>query len=323
MKMLFNIKIPKRDTAPETTLHTHIVYKNEESLKTKPYIFMIPGGPGANHSNYSDYDCLQEEANIIYYDPRGCGLSDKGDPSTYSMDNNIDDIHHIIQELNLDQVIILGKSCGAMNALGFTLRYPHQVSRLILAAGAPSYAFLETAKAHVLEKGTAEQIRVCDTLWSGAFKNQEETDHYFAVMKPFYSWKVRHNEPVDRPAPLYPYSYDALNEGFRTQIWKFDFEDQLATVQCTTLILVGEEDWITSPIYSKQMAQSIPNSKLIIFEKSDHSMESDVPDHYFGAISAFIPQISLEKKTDLLFFREPKQDTVQDALCHFSTEWKL
>ncbi|RUR19303.1 alpha/beta fold hydrolase [Legionella sp. km535] len=314
MKKIAHIKVPSRGTVPETTIYTHITYESEESLKTKPYLLMIPGGPGANHSNYSDYDCLQEKANIIYYDPRGCGLSAKGDPSTYTMDNNIDDIHHIIRELNLDQVIVLGKSCGAMHALGFTIRYPDQVSRLILAAGAPSHAFLETGKSIVLEKGTEEQIKVCETLWSGSFKNQEEVDHYFSVMKPFYSWKIRHNEPVDRPAPLYPYSFDALNQGFRTQVWRFDFQDQLSTVQCPTLVLVGEEDWITSPVYSKQMAEGIPNSKLIIFEQSDHSMESDVPEQYFGAINTFIPSLPLEKNPDLLFFKEQKDSTVHDAL---------
>ncbi|MBL7479554.1 alpha/beta fold hydrolase [Legionella bononiensis] len=288
MNKIFDIKVPSRINAPETTIHIQIVYEHEEALKTKPYVFMIPGGPGANHSNYKDYECIQEEANVIFYDPRGCGLSAKGEPSTYTLDNNIDDIHYIIGELKLEQVIMLGKSCGAITALGFTVRYPEQVSSLILAAGAPSYAFLETAKANVLAKGTEEQIKVCETLWSGSFINQEETDHYFEVMKPFYSWKIRHNEPVSRPAPIYPYSFDALNEGFRSNIWKFNYLDKLSDITCTTLVLVGEEDWITSPVYSIQMANAIPNSSLKIFEKSDHSMESDVPERFFGAIREFI-----------------------------------
>jgi proline iminopeptidase len=175
-----------------------------------------------------------------------------------------------------------------MMALGFTVRYPEQVSALILAAGSPSYAFLETAKSNVLAKGSKEQINVCETLWSGSFQNQEQTDNYFEVMQPFYSWKKRHNEPVNRPKPIYPYSFNALNEGFRSQVWQFDFTDELTNITCPTLILVGAEDWITSPIYSKQLANGIPNSSLMIFEKSDHSMESDVPEHFFGAIRGFI-----------------------------------
>lgn len=289
------IEIPVRSNVPKTELFVRITYKNEESLKTKPYVLMLPGGPGANHSHYRDYKCLKEDANIIFFDPRGCGLSQEGDPSTYTMDITIDDIHHVLQELKLEQVTVLGKSCGAMHALGFALRYPHQVSRLILAAGAASNAFLETAKAHVLAKGTEEQIKACELLWQGAFANKEEAEHYFTVMQPFYSWKKRHNEPVSRPLSIFPFSFKVLNEGFRTRVWDFDFTAQLSSVRCPTLILVGEEDWVTSVAYSQEMAQGIPDSKLMIFKNADHSMESDVPKEYFGAIRHFIKERTLEK----------------------------
>ena len=46
------VLIKERDKAPETKLFVKIVAEDEESLKTKPYVFMLPGGPGANHSHY-------------------------------------------------------------------------------------------------------------------------------------------------------------------------------------------------------------------------------------------------------------------------------
>lgn len=286
------IKVPARGVdAPETTLHVQIKYIKEQDLQTKPFVFLLPGGPGANHSHYMDYDCILKVANLIYYDPRGCGLSDKGEQHTYNMNNYIDDLHYIIKNgLNLEQVILLGKSYGAMCALGFTLHYPKRVSKLILAAGSPSYDNLETGKAHILSKGSEEQIKICDTLWNGAFKDKDDIDNYFKIMEPFYSWKKRNNEPTNRPQSIYPFAFEALNEAFRTKFWKFNFVDKLSGIQCATLILVGAEDWITDPIYSKQMAEQIPNSTLRIFEKADHSLESDVPVQFFDAIQEFIRQ---------------------------------
>lgn len=286
------IKIPARGSdAPETTLHILIKYDKKRDLQTKPFVFMLPGGPGANHSHYMDYDCIQKVANLIYYDPRGCGLSDKGEQTTYTMNNYINDLHYIIEnELKLEQVILLGKSYGAMCALGFTLRYPRMVSKLILAAGSPSCDNLDTGKSHVLSKGSKEQIKICETLWKGAFKDQEDIDNYFKIMEPFYSWKKRNNEPINRPQPIYPFAFEPLNEAFRTKLWKFNFVEQLSSIQCATLILVGTEDWITDPIYSKQMEEQIPNSTLIIFEKADHSLEADVSDQFFDAIKKFICQ---------------------------------
>lgn len=50
---LFNIR--ERDTTPSAKLFVERIYDDEESLSTKPYIFIFPGGPGTNHSHYKDY----------------------------------------------------------------------------------------------------------------------------------------------------------------------------------------------------------------------------------------------------------------------------
>lgn len=283
------ILIPARDSnSPETHLRVRSVYKNKSALETLPYVFILPGGPGANHSYYIDYDRLYEVANLIYYDPRGCGLSDAGDSLTYTMDNYIDDIHAIKSSLKLNSAILLGKSYGAMCALGYTLRYPDEVSQLILAAGAPTYQFIKTAQSNLLARGTSEQQQICHTLWEGNFKSDEHITEYFKVMASMYSWKVRHNEPVKRTTATHRFSFEALNEGFSKQFLKFDYIKQLCDIHCPTLILVGEEDWVTDPKYSKKMATLIADSTLHVFKNADHAMESDVPDLFFNTIISFI-----------------------------------
>lgn len=282
------IRIPARLHAPETSLRIRMVYKNKASLASLPYVFILPGGPGSNHSYYMDYDCIHEVANLVYYDPRGCGLSDKGDRSSYTLGNYIDDLHFIIRALQVGPVILLGKSYGAISALGYTLRYPQEVRQLILAAGAPSYHFLDTAKSNILSRGTADQQRICNDLWKGQIKNHEHMDQFFKTMATMYSWKKRNNRPVNRPASTHSFSFDAANEGFSKQLWQFDYLSKLDTIQCPTLILVGEEDWITDPQYSKQMAAMIPQSILQVFKHADHSLESDVPEQYFNTLMNFI-----------------------------------
>lgn len=282
------IPIPDREGAPKTNLYIKIVAQEEENLKTKPYIFMLPGGPGANHSHYKDYSCLSDVGNVVFFDPRGCGLSDKGDPVSYTMDNYIQDIEVIRQTLQLDKIFLVGKSYGAMCALGYALSYPNTVDKLILAAGSPSFRNLETAKEHVQLRGTKEQIKVCEKLWNGSFSSNEEVDEYFDLMDPFYSYKIRHGEPTNRPKADYPFEYEPLNQGFGGFLRHFDFENRLDEVKSETLILVGEEDWITDKRHSEMMASKIPSNQLIIFPKSDHSMESDVPDLFFSAMRSFL-----------------------------------
>jgi proline iminopeptidase len=205
------------------------------------------------------------------------------------MDNYIDDVEAIRRHLSLNNMIVIGKSYGSMCALGYALRYPHAVSKLVLAAGAPSYHFLETAKKNLQRSGSAKQIKACEKLWTGSFKSKNEVHDYFSIMSTLYSVKARTKpDSVDLAAKSEMFSYEALNEGFRHSFWQFDYENELQHVLCPTLILVGREDWVNDAKYGEQMAMRIPHSQLHVFEKSGHAMESDVTEEYFQIIADFI-----------------------------------
>lgn len=287
VKQLF-IAIKARDMAPATRLSIQIVCENESNLGNRPYVFMLPGGPGANHSHYKDYVCLHKSSNVVFIDPRGCGLSDKQDPFCYTMDNYIQDIEAIRQHLQLEKIILLGKSYGAMCALGYTLTYKERVSNLILAAGSPSFRNLETARQNLEKRGNPAQKEVCKKLWAGNFANDQEVDHFFDVMDGLYSWKVRHDLPVNRPPSDYLFAHEPLNQGFGGFLRTFDYENRLHEVTCKTLILVGKEDWITDKKHSQLMADRIPDNQFIVFPNADHSMESDVPEAFFSSIQSFL-----------------------------------
>ena len=140
------VMIPERQSAAETQLYVKIHTHDQNKLGSRPVIFILPGGPGLDHSTYRSYTCLLDVADIVFHDPRGCGQSDKGDPSSYNMENYIDDIEVIRQSLQLSNIIPLGKSYGSVCAMAYALRYKESIDKLILSAGAASYRSLETAK---------------------------------------------------------------------------------------------------------------------------------------------------------------------------------
>lgn len=288
MILTYNIPIPQRENAPATTLHVKIFAENEESLKTKPFVFMLPGGPGANHSHYTEYCRLTDVGNIAFYDPRGCGLSEKGEPSTYTMSNYIEDLEVIRQHLSLNEIILLGKSYGAMCAIGYTLQFPQAVSKLILAAGSASFRAIDSAKNHIKAHATDEQKRAFELVVTGKISNEEEVNHYFSVMDTYYSYKKRHGEKPIQSKPEFPFSYEPLKLGFSDFLHSFDFENELDKIKCETLVLVGEEDWITAKEHSELIASKIVDSKLHVFPKADHSLEWDAPEEFFGAINEFL-----------------------------------
>lgn len=284
-----NIPIPARPNAPATNLYSLLVYEDDKSLTSKPYIIFLTGGPGMNHSHYKDYHCLQSVANIIFYDPRGCGLSDRGNQTDYTMENNIDDVNIIRDYYQQEKVIVLGKSYGAMCALGHAIKYPSQVNKLILAAGSPNYKNLRTAKKNASKRHLSiKQRAVLKQVWEGTLQSDEDAWNGLSALNQLYSYQLRNGGNVSRPTHDYPFSHAPTNQGFKTFLRSFDFTPKLHEVKCPTLILVGDEDWVTDKKHSIIMHKKIKGSELIVFPFSDHAMESDVPEQYFAAIKKFV-----------------------------------
>ena len=59
----------------------------------RPTLFLVHGGPGGEHSRFkTNSGALRDVAQLVYVDHRGSGRSAEGDPATYTLDNNIDDL---------------------------------------------------------------------------------------------------------------------------------------------------------------------------------------------------------------------------------------
>src|SRR3989338_5411864 len=114
------------------------------NLIKKPVLFLIHGGPGGNHIHFK-YDSikLQQYAQLVFIDQRGCGWSKKSKNSDYTLENNIEDIEALRKHLGLERISILGISYGGMVAQGYAIRYSKNVDKLILAVTAPSYHFID------------------------------------------------------------------------------------------------------------------------------------------------------------------------------------
>jgi len=283
------ITIPERPSAPETQLFVKTVTRDKNEMGSRPVIFILPGGPGLDHSTYQSYNCLLDVADIVFHDPRGCGLSDKNDPSTYSMENYIDDVDTIRQFLKLAHIIPLGKSYGSVCAMAYALRYQNSIEKLILSAGAPSFRSLKTAKENLLKFGTPKQINIFEKVWNGTFKSNRELAEFYAITAPLYSKHIKTR--LEAYALTYfskNFSYEAMNWGFTKFLPHFDFESELHLINHKTLILAGEDDWINDIRHIKLMAEKIPNNTFKIFSDAGHAIESDIGKPYFEVIRQFI-----------------------------------
>ena len=60
------------------------------------------------------------------------------------------------------------------------------------------------------------------------------------------------------------------------------------------LITVGRHDWVTPVASSETIAALIPDSQLVIFEKSGHSPPSDEPELFRRVVRDFLAEVAPE-----------------------------
>lgn len=109
-----------------------IHYEVHGNMEGNTFLF-IHGGPGLG----TDERCLEffdlKTSNVILFDQRGCG---KSTPLRHLKNNTtqhlVDDIHRILDHLNIDKVYLFGGSWGSTLALLFSIQYPQKVCGVVL-----------------------------------------------------------------------------------------------------------------------------------------------------------------------------------------------
>jgi len=261
-----------------------------DRMAERPVAFVIHGGPGGDHSGFKPgFSSLAERMQLVYFDHRGQGRSAKGDPATYTLDENVEDMEALRLHLGLGPIVSIGTSYGGMVAMAHAARYPASVSHLVLVVTAAHAGFNARARQIVAERGTPEQQEVAAQLWAGQLDTPEKLRRYYEVMGPLYS---RRHDPVAAKAGrdrgiLSP---EALNRAFAPGgfLQSYDLRPELGRITAPTLILAGRHDWICPPEFSEEIHRLIPGSDLRIFEESSHSIRGDEPRKLLDVIAGFI-----------------------------------
>lgn len=172
--------------------------------------------------------------------------------------------------------------------MAYAIRYPQNISKLILAVTAADYRTFKRAQEILAERGTKEQCQVAQDVFNGTFKSSEHMKEYFAVLKPLYSRKAALGQLTAPAADFTVWNHEAANVAFGGFLRTFNLTPRLHEIEAPTLVMGGRHDWICAPEFSEEIARLIPNSQLKIFENSAHSLRLDEPELMLATIEAFI-----------------------------------
>jgi pimeloyl-ACP methyl ester carboxylesterase len=224
-------------------------------------------------------ESLSEHNQLIRLDFLDQGQSDRLDHA-YEQDIQVDVIDHLLKELKLTKINIVGISYGGEVAILFATTYPHKVERLVLFNTTPY---------------TSPWLKEIGHQWNAIGRSRDAKTYYQATIPVIYSpsyyekrldW-MKKREEILLPIFGNPVFLDAM-ERLTNSAENFDARAKLKDIISPTLIIAADEDYLTPMNNQKELHQMIQNSELIILPGVGHASMYERPMLFVTLVLGFI-----------------------------------
>ena len=235
-------------------------------------ILLMHGGPSLDHTFLLRLQPLADQFTLVFYDHRCNGQSD-GALASMTWENLTADADALRQSLGYERWAVLGHSFGGMVALEYALRYPQQLSHLILMdtcgdAGSTQQHAPELLAKRGYSDDAVQAVR-------RFFNGQITSDEYLPTVWKFLSAYAYHPSLIYHPSVLalahragtgppmkirpetFIYSQGHLLKGWTVM-------QRLGEIKAPTLVMAGREDFLFPPEHQAILADRIPNAQLEI-----------------------------------------------------------
>jgi len=221
---------------------------------------------------------LQDRYRVVTYDHRGQGQSEVT-PGGYDMDTLTGDALALLEALDIERCHFAGLSMGGFVAQRMAIRHQERIQSLILLGtsalaepveNVPRYRMLNSI---VKALGTwAVKRQVMKIMFGEAFLRDPERK---AERKQWEKELTANKRSITRAV-----------QGVIDR--RAVPPEQLAMIQCPTLILVGEQDVATVPAKSEYLHEHIPHSQLVRIPRAGHTSTVEEPAAVNAAIERFL-----------------------------------
>lgn len=228
---------------------------------------------------YNQAHEFTKRCRVLTYDVRGFGQTEVAE-APYSMDLFADDLHELLEALEIKSGCVLGYSMGGRIGLEFTFKYPESVTGLIFAnsgMGAPPDPEMEERRkmmAGVLQAGDNELISsiMATASFSPDFDKKDPTS-----FQRYKEIKLQNN----------PSEYYKI---MQVLVEALDVPLDLGRLECPALIIAGENDGLMDLSVAESMKRSIVDSDLKILP-TGHAAAIESPREFNKAVLDFMERL--------------------------------
>ena len=243
-----------------------------ETLGDGAPVVLVQGFGGKKENWLAQFKPLSEHFQVIIYDGRGSGKSDRP-KEEYTMEVLADDIAGLLDYLKIEKVHIVGHSMGGMIVQNLVLKYPELVDKMILISTlykAPPESGLEPYKNMLLNSLKSISEDPDKYFWQFArsyfhmkFRKQMEAE----PNKKWYGlWSV---DDLIKNLVIDPPTEQDITLQARAVVTHHVL-DRLHEIKNDTLLIAGSHDKLTPQSVMEEIDEKIPNSTLKIIDKAGH-----------------------------------------------------
>jgi len=233
------------------------------------------GGSGAFFA--PQMDALTDRFQVVLYDHRGTGRSERDLPSPYAVADMALDIAKIIDALGEEAVHVVGHAAGGLAGLQLALDSPSQVLSLTVVNGwsrpDPHIARCFRTRISLLNDSGPEAyvhaqplfLYPADWISKNAARLAEEEVHHLAGFQGRAAMLVRIHA-----------------------LLAFDIDDRLGEIACPVLVSASADDMLVPSLCSRRLAERLPNATLDVALWGGHAFTATVPDAFNATLIAFL-----------------------------------
>jgi proline iminopeptidase len=256
------------------------------AMRDKPALLLVHGGPGYDHSGFKPaFAALTDLAQVVAYDHRGHGRSDRRPRIEWTLDNWADDLVRLCAALGIERPIVLGQSFGGFVAQRYLARHPAHPAKVILSSTSPRFG-LERKLAMFERLGGAQARALAERFWRSPAA--EAWADYQRVCTPLYNTTP---QPPDAARRIVMHE-EILFHWVAGEQKAMDLRAGLARAQCPVLVLAGREDPVCPLADAEDIAAALPARwrRFEVIDGAGHGTWRDRPDAAFAVLRRFLAE---------------------------------
>ncbi|WP_410671355.1 alpha/beta fold hydrolase [Amycolatopsis sp. cmx-4-68] len=262
-----------------------------------PVCVALPGGPGVDWA-YLRMPALEAHLTVVYVEPIGTGGSGRlaSHPHGYTRARYARALLALLDHLGLATTHLIGHSHGGFVAQYFALHHPDRVAGVVLYESAPVTGPEHGAEAQrnveEFARRNADRPGLPGVLAAlqatASISDDDEMNAALRGLLPAYFADYWGREAEF--APLRATVRGTHISGLDEQLVPDTIDDRAALGSLTVpaLVVVGRFDVICGVRWARELAESIPDARLVVLERSGHFGHLEEPALFTKAVAGFV-----------------------------------